>query len=273
MTIYKWYEATDPETGVARWASKPLKSLRLGNNSLAPTIGRNYTNQSAKAYANYLVPQSTLTNTNNVPDNRYWTSVYFAAYNTSSGTYLEGGLCGLPTDTLDARTDIIDGTKKSMMSISVTDNGTGESKDTGDYFKKGTYGVCSRECPAAFGNIQKHNLTGNGPYSNGRNSTFFGAGNRLEPEGDSETDHFADGAWGSAVKGRMTTFDKRANSLDGKDYFGRYAYGVCTMPLNQQLYLRYSPRGSSANWQDSGLKLSLSSYVLTNVVFSPHTML
>ena len=274
MTIYKWYEVVDPETRETSWACKPLNSLRLGNNPLAPTIGRNYTNQSAKAYANYLVPQSTLTNTNNVPDNRYWTSVYFAAYNTSSGTYLEGGLAGIPTDAVDARDDIVNSSKKLMMSISVTDDGsTGNCKDTGPYFKKGTYGICSRECPAAFGNIQKHNLTGKGPYSNGRNASYFGNGNRLNPgdDGYTENDHFVDGAWGSSVKGRMTTFEKRKDALDGKDYFGRYDYGVCTVPLKQQLYLRYSPRGSSANWQDSGLKLNLTSYVLTNVVFSPHT--
>ena len=267
MTIYKWYVAIDPVTKEESWVYKQLKSLRLGNNAaLVPAVGRQYTNGSNRVnFDNYLVPKTTLTNTNNVPDNTYWTSVYFAAYNTSTGTYLEGGLCGRPTDAVDARTDITDNINKRMMSISVTDNEKDE-KGNDVYFKKGTYGVCSRECPAAFGNIQKHDLFGAGPYSNGRNSNNFGVGNKSVEDG-----HFSDGEWGSPAKGRMTTFKQRRDSMDGKNYYARYDYGACTTPLSQQLFLRYANHGDSSNWRDSGLKLTLTSYVSTNVVFAPHT--
>ena len=249
--IYKWYKVKDPSTGNSSWTSKKLNSLRLGNNSTyVPVTGRMYTNNgTATAYQNYFVPQNS---GNLVTDNANWTSIYFGAYSKDDGSvYLEGGVGGKETTT-DARADLMVA-NGIMMSVSFTDSDSP--------LEKGSYGVCSRECPAVFGNIQKHALSAVGPYK-GYTGRFAA--------GTSEKSHILDGDWGSTSPNRIITWEER-KAIDGTDYSGTYDYGLCTAPLTQKLYLNFADSGDSSNWRDSGLELNLSSYVSTNVAFSPHT--
>lgn len=265
MAIYKWYKAIDSETGNETWTSKKLKTLRLGGSSTTYnpqlSIGRYYTNGAGKTYQyqNYFVPPNTST-VSDTPNNADWTSIYFGAYtytDTADGnktkTYLEGGVNGVTTTSVDARTDLSNATG-SMMSLSAT--------DADEPFVKGSYGVCTRECPGAFGNLRRHALGAVGPYK-GKNTGVFG-------NGTMENDHITDGDWESMSAGRIVSWDKR-KEMDGTDYTGTYTYGLCAAPLNQRLYLELSPIGDGENWTDTGLDLRLSSYLSTNVVFAPRT--
>ena len=254
IAIYKWSKTKDVETGNLVIQPTKLKSLRLGNNtSLVPAAGRQYTNGNNKVnFQNYFVPSPSKTDNSDVPDNRNWTSIYFAAYTRSDGSvYLEGGVGGDTTTSIEAQTELMNATG-IMMSLSVTDSNNPLKKG-------GTYGVGMNECPGVFGNIQKHTLLAEGPYKG--KTSVFGAGNRIEEE-----HHFDDGDWGPASMqkpGRLLTWKER-KEIDGVDYVNPYGYGVCTAPLSQQLFLRY-------NWQDSGMKLNLTSYISTNIIFEPRT--
>ena len=264
IAIYKWYKTVDSETGNEMWTTKKLKSLRLGGSSTAYnpqlTIGRYYTNGSSTVqYQNYFVPPNTSPVTD-TPNNADWTSIYFGAYtytDASDGnktkTYLEGGVNGRTTTSPNVRTDLSVATG-SMMSLSVT--------DIDEPFVKGSYGVCTRECPGTFGNLRRHVLGAVGPYK--------GKGTGIFDDGTMENVHISNGDWESATAGRIISWERR-KALDGTDYAGTYTYGLCTAPLNQRLYLELSPIGDGDNWKDTGLDLRLSSYLPTNVVFAPHT--
>ena len=254
ISIYKW-EKVD-----RRWNAKKLKSLRLGSNSTyVPVVGRQYTNGTTKVnYANYFVPPNSGAN---VTDNEDWTTIYFAAYTLNNTTYLEGGVGGKATTTHNdgsddqIRKEIIDNTG-IMMAVSAT--------DSDNCFKKGSYGVCSCECPAVFGNIQTHSVSRAYPYR--------GAGTGFA-EGELEAENIRNGDWGSTAVGRIVTWADR-KAMDGEDYSSSIygEVGLCTAMLAQQLYLRFSDNGDSSNWRDSGLQLNLMSYLPTNVVFAPHTI-
>jgi hypothetical protein len=251
MAIYKWY--LDEASDNAQWSSKKLTSLRLGGSSSTYnpqlSIGRYYTNGSNKVqFQNYFVPPAN--SDTNQYNNADWTSIYFGAYNNADGSvYLEGGVGGKPTTTT-AYDDLKNATG-IMMSLSVT--------DSDEPFLKGAYGVCSRECPATFGNIQKHTLGGKGPYK-GSTAARFGTG-------QSEQANIDAGDWGSTSPNRIVPWDKNTKN----DYSGTYSYGLCAASVSQKLYLKTAPSGDASNWTDTGLDITLTSYIATNLVFSPRT--
>lgn len=257
LAIYRW-NLERGEDGNRRWVTKKLASSRLSN-----------------ASGNYLVPVADST----VVDNDKWTSVFIAAYNTDKGTYVEGAISkdqvaeysGLSGDSLIQQAVKKDMAQSGrMLSISVTDGEmatnevNGVTKATALYHTKGTYGVCSTECPAAFGALNRHSLTQTGPYAT--------AANKFTTTEMQQTS-LSDGEWGSSSPCRMMTWsDYRDEYPDRDGYSGKWRYGVCTAPVSQRLDLLTAPSGNSSSWTPSGLSLLLSSYQPTNLVFSPHTL-
>ena len=244
--IYKWSKAVDPATGEIGWVSKKLKSTVYSD-----------------AEANYLVPNNSGTN---VIDNANWSSIYFAAYTSGGSTYLEGAVAVKPCTTVYAYDDIKANANK-MNVVSFTDSDAP--------LTKGAYGVCACECPGAFGNVHIHEVTGTGPYKNSSTGVFSTGKFKSCPEGDIDTEGswswisktISDEDWGSASANRIVRWDVNDKNPLG----GTYRYGLRAAPVSQKLYLSTAPIGDSKNWTDTGLDLTLTSYISTNVVFSPRT--
>ncbi len=269
LAIYRWNIVTDA-SGNRSWQSKKLASRRLGNVSGYGTTSadRNY-NQ-----GNFLAPVGSGSGV----DNDKWTSVYVAAYNTANGTYVEGAVSrdqvssySLSGDNL-FRGAVLEDMKVSgrMFHISFTDNEIetnvvyGVSRYKNLYHSKGSYGVCSTECPAAFGALAKYTVSSVGPYYNAYSKFASPTLQRDSIEG---------GDWGSVSPYRMITWDEHDIYYpDRPSYVGKWGYGVCAAPISQTLTLLTAPSGNSSDWTSTGLELSLSSYQATNLVFSPHTL-
>ena len=247
ISIYKWSMAADSKTGEYGWRAEKLSSVSYSDD-----------------VANYLVPNNSTSDTN-VTDNANWSSMYFAAYTSGGSTYLEGGIASNACSTVYAYDDMKT-TANKMKVVSFT--------DSANPFVKGSYGVCTKECPGAFGNIQVHNVTGVGPYKSSTGA--FSTGKFAScPEGSvaSETgwrwieDTISVGDWGAASANRIVQW----KVSDENPLGGTYRYGLRAAPVSQKLYLKTAPIGDSSNWTDTGLDLTLTSYVATNVVFSPRT--
>ncbi|MBR6585851.1 MAG: hypothetical protein IKK82_00400, partial [Kiritimatiellae bacterium] len=244
--IYKWSKEVDSATGEIGWKSKKLKSTVYSD-----------------AEANYLVPNNSGTN---VIDNANWSSIYFAAYTSGSSTYLEGAVAVKANGTVAY--DDIKTTANKMNVVSVTDSDAP--------LTKGSYGVCTRECPGTFGSIHFHEVTGVGPYKNASTGVFSTGKFKSCPEGSATQEDswrwilqtLADDDWGSAAANRIIRW---ADCLDKNHYSGTFYNGLCAAPVSQKLYLSTAPIGDSKNWTDTGLDLTLTSYISTNVVFSPRT--
>ena len=251
LALYKWSKTTDPETGDPAWEAKKLTSLVAGNDS-----GK---------FKNYMVPVGSGTN---IIDNANWSSVYFAAYNNADGsTYIEGALAVNPNSTSIAYNDF---TVKdnAMKVVSFT--------DTDQPLTKGSFGVCTCECPGTFGSIQIHDVSGKGPYKDPSSGAFSTGKFAACPTSGSVDDGkstlwiqrtLADGDWGSSSPNRIVTWDEN----DQNNYIGTYTKGLCAAPLTQKLYLKMAPHGESSRWTDSGLDLTLTSFITNHVVFSPRT--
>ena len=269
LAIYRW-NVTKGSDGKSRWTQKKLASRRLGtNSSIVPvSADRGYDK------GNFLAPVKDSTEV----DNDTWTSVFIAAYNTGSGTYVEGAISedqlasytGLSGDELRRQAVLKDmGTSGRMFSISFTDkevvtNSVSPLQTSPLYHEKGTYGVCSTECPAAFGALNRHALTAGGPYYN--NATRF-------TTSELQRESLNDGDWGSSSPERMIRWtDFRDQYPDRDGYMGIWNYGVCAAPVSQELHLLSAPSGNSSDWKPTGLSLLLESYQPTNLVFSPHTL-
>lgn len=279
LAIYRW-NLERGEDGNKHWVVKKLASRRLASNS-----GRGVTSNSSGPYTpkkdtdynqgNFLAPVADST----VVDNDKWTSVYIAAYNTDKGTYVEGAISrdqvstysGLSGDSLLKQAVTKDMAQSGrMFNIFVTDNEVvtnevnGTTKATALYHTKGTYGVCSTECPAAFGALSRYTLSQTGQYAAAPNK--FTSVELLR-------DGLNDGDWGSSSPYRMMTWSEYQNEYPESDgYEGKWEYGVCAAPISQKLELLTAPSGNSSSWTPSGLSLLLSSYQPTNLVFSPHTL-
>ena len=215
----------------------------------------------------YLVPAGS--GTSEIDNTRWW-SAYICAYNVSgSSTYVEAGVTKAANTSVYAYSDL-----NSSVGMNVV-----HATDSSNPFTKGTYGVCTRECPGTFGNIQFHVLTGGRTgteyYKNPSSGAFASTIFRACPEG-SETQEDSwrwiehtmdDNDWGSASPRRIIPWTKNASTV----YTGTYRYGLCAAPVSQKLYLKTSPIGDSTNWKDTGLDLTLTSYITNRVEFSPHT--
>ena len=270
LAIYRWNIAIDA-SGNRYWQSKKLKSRRLGNRD-----GYGLTGDDKKYnQGNFLAP---VANSAGI-DNGKWTSVFVAAYNTANGTYVEGAISrdqiaaysGLTGDRLLQNAVLQDmRTSGRMFSISVTDNEIETNEVNGVsiyknlYHSKGTYGVCSMECPAAFGALTKYTISSGGPYYNAANKFTSPTLQR---------DSIKNGEWGSVSPYRMITFDEhRLYYPEEPTYIGIWEYGVCAAPISQKLKLLAAPSGNTSDWTPTGLELDLRSYQPTNLVFSPHTL-
>ena len=271
LAIYRWNMVKDSK-GNRHWQTKKLASRRLGNvNGYGTTaVDRNY-NQ-----GNFLAPVADRT----AVDNDKWTSVFVAAYNTANGTYVEGAISrdqveaskytGFSGDNLFMNAVPSDmRTSGRMFHISVTDNEIATNEVNGVvrysnlYHTKGSYGVCSTECPAAFGALTKYTVSSVGPYYNAANKFTAAVIQR---------DSLEDGSWGAGSP-RMITWSEHASDYpDQPSYLGSWGYGVCAAPISQTLTLLTAPSGDASNWTPTGLELDISSYQPTNLVFSPHTL-
>ena len=270
LAIYRWNIAIDA-SGNRYWQSKKLKSRRLGNRD-----GYGLTSDDKKYnQGNFLAP---VANSAGI-DNGKWTSVFVAAYNTANGTYVEGAISrdqvaaysGLTGDRLLQNAVLQDmRTSGRMFSISVTDNEIETNEVNGVsiyknlYHSKGSYGICSMECPAAFGALVKYTISSGGPYYNAANKFTSPTLQR---------DSIKNGEWGSVSPYRMITFDEhRLYYPEEPTYIGIWEYGVCAAPISQKLKLLAAPSGNTSDWTPTGLELDLRSYQPTNLVFSPHTL-
>ena len=262
LAIYRWNVIKGAD-GKSRWTQKKLKSQRLGTGGTT-----------SYDKGNFLAPVANSTTV----DNDKWTSLFIAAYNTGSGTYVEGAISedqvasysGLSGDDLLKQAVLKDmGTSGRMFYVSVTDkevvtNSVSPLKTTPLYHEKGTYGVCSTECPAAFGALNRHALTAAGPYYS--NASKF-------TTQELQRDSLNDGDWGSTSPERMISWnDFELNYPDKESYIGVWDFGVCASPVFQELKLLSAPSGNSSDWTSTGLSLTLESYQPTNLVFSPHTL-
>ena len=271
LALYRWNLKKDAD-GNKYWATKKLASRRLGNVS-----GYGVTTADRDAYktGNYLVPVAN----NTTIDNDKWTSMFIAAYDTGNGIYIEGAMSkdqvasysGLSGDSLlqqAVETDM--GTANRMFNITFTDREVetnvvnGVEKYTKLYHEKGTYGVCSAECPAAFGALNRHALNATGPY--------YATPSKFRTH-ELQRDSLDNGDWGSTSPCRMMTWDDYQDEYPERDsYSGIWDFGVCAAPVTQRLKLLTAPYGNSSSWSPTGLSLLLSSYQPTNLVFSPHTL-
>ena len=244
--IYKWHKAVNSTSGETVWTSTKLKS----------TV---YTDSEK----NYLIPNDS---GENVIDNANWSSIYFAAYTSGGSTYLEGAVA-IKANNLVAYNDIKT-TANKMTVVSVTDS---DSPLT-----KGSYGVCTRECPGTFGSIHFHEVTDVGPYKNASTGVFSTGKFKSCPEGAATQEDswrwilrtLSDGDWGSTAANRIIRWK---DCPDENHYSGTFNNGLCAAPVSQKLHLSTAPIGDSKNWTDTGLDLTLTSYISTNVVFSPRT--
>ena len=244
--IYKWQKGLDPETGAIGWTCVKLAS-------------RVYTDTEA----NYLVPNGS---SDLVTNNSDWSSMYFAAHTSGGATYLEGAIAA-KANSREAYTDFAS-TSTKMHVVSFT--------DSDEPLEKGSYGVCTRECPGTFGSIQLHEVTGFGPYKNSSTGAFSTSQFKACPEGSIDSEEgwrwiqetISNGDWGSGAAYRIVKWSENYNNDFSSSPF---RHGLCAAPLSQKLYLSTAPIGDSKNWTDTGLDLTLTSYISTNVVFSPRT--
>ena len=275
LAIYRWSVDKDDD-GNPVWKSKLLNSLRLGGNDKKYNpqlaIGQYYTNGSNKVqYQNYFAPIANST----TPDNDNWSSIYIAAYNTGSGTYIEGAVAGKPVPASGTGDNMLkaavtnDMASGIMMGLSVVDDEVIVDSVSGGktlkYHTKGSYGVCSAECPAAFGALSRHSLMQKGPYLSSP---------KLFVDSELQKNSIDDGDWGSGSLGRILSWKEMYNESK-VDYTGKWSFGLCAAPVSQRVYLKTSEINADKdkkdkNWVDSGLSLSLSGYQPTNLVFSPH---
>ena len=256
IAIYRW-NVTKGSDGKPRWTQKKLASKRLGAGG-----------DTAYDKGNFLAPVADSTTV----DNDTWTSVFVAAYNTANGTYVEGAISedqvksysGLSGDALLEQAVIKDmGVSGRMFYVSCTDTEK-DSNGNALYHAKGTYGVCSTECPAAFGALTRYALATSGPYYNNASKLSSRALQR---------ESLQDGDWGSTSPGRMMTWEQYdIENSDLPTYKGIWNFGVCAAPVFQELELKSAPSGNSSDWKATGLSLRLESYQPTNLVFSPHTL-
>lgn len=246
LAIYKWSMGADPETG-----EYGVRAVKLASNT--------YTD----AEASYLVPP---TSGNVETDNKTWSSMFLAAYTAGNSTYIEGAVAVKPNGTTAYDDFKITGNKMFVVSFT----------DSNEPLTKGSFGVCTKECPGTFGSIQVHKITGTGPYKNPSTGVFstgkFAACPTTGSIDDGESviwlqRTLTDGDWGSASPNRICRWDDNANN----DYSGIFTKGLCAGPVSQKVYLSTAPSGNSSQWSDTGLEFTLTNYLAETVVFSPRT--
>jgi len=245
LAIYKWSMGADPVTG-----EYGMRAVKLASNT--------YTD----AEANYLVPP---TSGNIETDNATWSSMFLAAYTSGNSTYIEGAVAVKPNSTIAY--DDFRITNNKMFVVSFT--------DTDEALTKGSFGVCTTECPGTFGSIQYHVVSGVGPYKNPSTGVFsigkFASCPSIGSADDGVSQPWIQrtivaGDWGSMSPSRIVRWDDSSN-----EYLGTFPKGLCAGPVSQKVYLSTAPSGNSSQWSDTGLEFTLTNYLAETVVFSPRT--
>ncbi len=183
-------------------------------------------------FQNMLVPEGT------EDVNRTWTSAYLFVFNTRVGgpVYIE---CTLSSsrNTNDIGTDR--GNLKKVLKYT----------DADEPFPKGSYGVGSTDCNAAFGGLLYHLPANAGDYSAGINY-----------KGEVQLTTIAAGDW-AFYADRWRQITSRESSWGASGALG------ATMPSNQTIRLQF--KDDASGWFDSGYEVPVSSFSTNRYEFAP----
>ena len=182
-------------------------------------------------FQNMLVPEGTREDVN-----RTWTSAYLFVFNTrvDGPVYIE---CALSSSRND---NVIANDRGNLKKVLVY-------TDADEPFPKGSYGVGSTDCNAAFGSIKYHLPADAGNYAVGINY-----------EGELQKNNIAAGDWAFYA-------DRWHQITSGSEWAGS-ALGA-TMPTNQTIRLQF--KNDANGWFDSGYEATISSFSTNRYEFAP----
>ena len=183
-------------------------------------------------FQNMLVPEGT------EDVNRTWTSAYLFVFNTRVGgpVYIE---CTLSSS---RNTNVIGTDRGNLKKVLVY-------TDADEPFPKGSYGVGSTDCNAAFGGLLYHLPANAGDYSAG-----------IKYEGEVQLNTITAGDWAFyADRWRQIKFSESTWGNSG-------ALGA-TMPSNQTIRLQF--KDDASGWFDSGYEVPVSSFSTNRYEFAP----
>lgn len=183
-------------------------------------------------FQNMLVPEGT------EDVNRTWTSAYLFVFNTRVGgpVYIE---CTLSSS---RNTNVIGTDRGNLKKVLVY-------TDADEPFPKGSYGVGSTDCNAAFGGLLYHLPANAGDYSAG-----------IKYEGEVQLNTIAAGDW-AFYADRWRQITSRESSWGASGALG------ATMPSNQTIRLQF--KDDASGWFDSGYEVPVSSFSTNRYEFVP----
>lgn len=183
-------------------------------------------------FQNMLVPEGT------EDVNRTWTSAYLFVFNTRVGgpVYIE---CTLSSS---RNTNVIGTDRGNLKKVLVY-------TDADEPFPKGSYGVGSTDCNAAFGGLLYHLPANAGDYSAG-----------IKYEGEVQLNTIAAGDW-AFYADRWRQITSRESSWGASGALG------ATMPSNQTIRLQF--KDDASGWFDSGYEVPVSSFSTNRYEFAP----
>lgn len=183
-------------------------------------------------FQNMLVPEGT------EDVNRTWTSAYLFVFNTRVGgpVYIE---CTLSSS---RNTNVIGTDRGNLKKVLVY-------TDADEPFPKGSYGVGSTDCNAAFGGLLYHLPANAGDYSAG-----------IKYEGEVQLNTIAAGDW-AFYADRWRQITSRESSWGASGALG------ATMPSNQTIRLQF--KDDASGWFDSGYEVPVSSFSTNHYEFAP----
>ena len=183
-------------------------------------------------FQNMLVPEGT------EDVNRTWTSAYLFVFNTRVGgpVYIE---CTLSSS---RNTNVIGADRGNLKKVLVY-------TDADEPFPKGSYGVGSTDCNAAFGGLLYHLPANAGDYSAG-----------IKYEGEVQLNTIAAGDW-AFYADRWRQITSRESSWGASGALG------ATMPSNQTIRLQF--KDDASGWFDSGYEVPVSSFSTNRYEFAP----
>ncbi len=183
-------------------------------------------------FQNMLVPEGT------EDVNRTWTSAYLFVFNTRVGgpVYIE---CTLSSS---RNANVIGTDRGNLKKVLVY-------TDADEPFPKGSYGVGSTDCNAAFGGLLYHLPANAGDYSAG-----------IKYEGEVQLNTITAGDW-AFYADRWRQITSRESSWGASGALG------ATMPSNQTIRLQF--KDDASGWFDSGYEVPVSSFSTNRYEFAP----
>ncbi|MDO5320176.1 MAG: hypothetical protein Q4G65_16235, partial [bacterium] len=223
--LYKWQPSASGMTATMI-ASNVITSAASGYAKPGP-------GQTAfSGFQNMLVP-----GTKNEDVNRAWTGAYLFVFNKGDGSvYLE---CTLSNS---RNVNNLDSDKANLKKVLVY-------TDSNAPFLKGSYGVGSTDCNAAFGGIMLHTPANAGDYSAGIN---YAGTAQLSTIADDDWAFFAD---------RWRQIKSTESNWGASGALG------ATMPTNQTIRLQF--KDDEHGWFDSGYEAVVSSFSTNRYEFAP----